>query len=156
MNKNTAQRLLKIFILVVCFVSLAACSRNRTDIHSTYPTEGSMQSPPLNFTSESRETIYYMVEEVFSSAIAKDCLISLNSMGLADILTNITIDENNVIHAVTDDPYALDVTIQFKNSWDLQIYISHIPPEAILTTASYIKFTKEGDQYTACTQVSAA
>ena len=150
MNKNKAQRLLKIIIIVVCFLSLAACSHNRTDIHSTYPTEESTQSPPLNFTSESRETIYYMVEEAFSSAVAKDCLISLNSMGLADILTNITIDENNVIHAVTDDPYTLDVTIKFDSLWDVQTYISHIPPQAVLTTASYIKFAKEDGQYTAC------
>jgi len=150
MNKNKTRRLLSFVIIAVCLISLVACSGNYTDPHGTYPTDETKYKPTLNFSSKSRETIYYMVEEAFSSSVAKDCLSSLNATGLADILTEITIDENNVIHATTEDKYALDVTIQFDDLWDVQIYISQIPPQAILTTASYIKFNKEGEHYTAC------
>ena len=139
-----------IVAVVVCLISMVACSGNYTDTYGTYPTDETMQKPTLNFSSKSRETIYYIVEEAFSSSVAKDCLSSLNATGLADILTKITIDECNVIHATTDDKYALDVTIQFDDMRDVQIYISKIPKQAILTTASYIKFTKEEEYYTAC------
>ncbi len=147
MKRIAIQKIIAIVLVAIYLLSMTACTSGYENSNGASSTTS---KPVIEFSSKSRETIYYMVEEAYSTSVAKECIISLNDVGLADILTNININSDSEIHAVTDDKYGLDVTIKFDELKEVQIYISKISPQAILTLASYIKFTKVDDFYTAC------
>ncbi len=152
-SKRRLRRRLKIAALVVVTLAvlfLTAWIGNRISMYGTVIPEDTKPVSSMQFSSESSETLYRMVEKTYPASVAKDCLSALKEAGFADVLKDITMDADGVLHATTDDEYTIDVFVQFDVQQQVQVYVSHISPKAILTMASDIRFTKDQDHYTAC------